>query len=65
MLLNIHILSSRHKFYSSKKGFSLYWIYEACWCNIVQISNGYLNEVIIISLPEIIKGSLKGYLNVI
>ena len=36
-----------------------------CWCNLVQISKGCLNGVIIISLQEVIKRLLKGNIPVI
>ena len=41
-------------------GVSVHWIYDPCWCNMVQISKGCLNEEIIISLQEVIKRPLKG-----
>ena len=55
----------RLKFYSSKKGVSVYWIYDPCLCNMVQISKDCLHEVIIISLQEVIKRHLKGNIPVI
>ena len=45
-------------------GVSVYLIYNPCWCNMVQISKGCLNEVIIISL-QIIKRPLNGNIPVI
>ena len=55
----------RPKFYSNKKGVSVYSINDTKWCNMIQISKGCLNKVIIISLQEVIKRPLKGNIPVI
>ena len=44
---------------------SVYWISDPCWCDIIQISKGCLNEVIIIYLQEVTKGPLKENIPVI
>ena len=49
------ILKSLNSTVLSKKGASVYWIYDPCWCNMVQISKGCHDEMNIISLQEVIK----------
>ena len=49
----------------SKLFIIIYWINDPRWCNMVQISKGCLNEVIIKSLQEVIKRPLKGNIPVI
>ena len=49
----------------AKKGVRVYWINDPLLCNMVQISKGCPNEVIIISLQEVIKRPLKGNIPVI
>ena len=44
----------------AKKGVSVYWMNDPWWCNMVRISKSCLNEVIIISLQEVIKRPLMG-----
>ena len=38
---------------------------DSVWCNMVQVSKGCPNEVIIISLQEFIKRALKNHIPVI
>ena len=42
-----------------------YWIYDPCWCNMIQKSKNCHKEGIIISLQEVIKVPLKGNISVI
>ena len=64
-MMDRHLCILNHRFYSPKKGVSVYWTNESRWCKIVQVSKGCLNEVIIISLQEVIKRPLKGNIPVI
>ena len=59
------LILNGHRFYSSKKGVSVYWINDPLWCNMVQVYKGCPNEVIIVSLQDVIKRPLTGNIPVI